>query len=104
MVPLSRLYTGKSSGAVTERELQMAESVRSEDAPAADPSSAAATRVTAARHATAVAFIGAGVVFASWVSRIPQVRSELKLTPADLGVVLLALAVGSLLALPAAAV
>jgi predicted MFS family arabinose efflux permease len=79
-------------------------SVRSEDAAAADPSSTASARVTAARHATAVAFVGAGVVFASWVSRIPQVRSELQLTAADLGVVLLALAVGSLLALPAVAV
>ena len=43
-------------------------------------------------------------MFASWVSRIPQIRSELQLTAADLGIVLLALAVGSLLALPAAAV
>ena len=82
----------------------MIESVRSEDAAAADPSSTASARVTAARHATAVAFVGSGVVFASWVSRIPQVRSELQLTAADLGIVLLALAVGSLLALPAAAV
>ena len=80
------------------------ESVRSEDAAAAHPSSAASARVTAARHATAVAFVGSGVVFASWVSRIPQIRSELQLTAADLGIVLLALAVGSLLALPAAAV
>ena len=66
--------------------------------------STTAAQVTAARHATAVAFVGAGVVFASWVSRIPQVRAELQLSAADLGVVLLALAVGSLLALPAAAV
>ena len=61
-------------------------------------------RVTAARRATAVAFFGSGVVFASWVSRIPQIRGELQLSAADLGLVLLALAVGSLLALPAAAV
>ena len=45
-----------------------------------------------------------GVVFASWVCRIPQIRTALQLSAADLGVVLLALAVGSLLALPAAAV
>ena len=38
------------------------------------------------------------------MSRIPQVRSELQLTAADLGLVLLALAAGSLLALPAASV
>lgn len=61
-------------------------------------------RVTAARHATAVAFVGTGVVFAAWVSRLPQIRGELRLSAADLGIVLLALAVGSLLALPAAAV
>ncbi len=82
----------------------MVESVRSGDAAAVVPSSTTSARVTAARHATAVAFVGSGVVFASWVSRIPQVRHELQLTAADLGVVLLALAVGSLLALPAAAV
>ena len=82
----------------------MVESIRSEDAAGADPLSAASARVTAARRSTAVAFVGAGVIFASWVSRIPQVRSELQLTAADLGLVLLALAVGSLLALPAASV
>ena len=82
----------------------MIESVRSEDAAAADPSSAASARLTAARRATAVAFVGTGVVFASWVSRLPQIRGELQLSAADLGIVLLALAVGSLLALPAAAV
>ena len=82
----------------------MVESVRSKDAAAAHPSSTASAHVTAARHATAVAFIGSGVFFASWVSRIPQIRAELQLTAADLGIVLLALAVGSLLALPAAAV
>lgn len=36
------------------------------------------------------------------MSRIPQIRSALTLSAADLGFVLLALAVGSLLALPAA--
>ena len=81
----------------------MVESVRSED-PAQRSSLAEAPRVTAARHATAVAFLGTGVVFASWISRLPQIRSELSLSAADLGLVLLALAVGSLLALPAAAV
>ncbi|GGM19306.1 MFS transporter [Nakamurella endophytica] len=63
-----------------------------------------APQVARARRATAVAFVGSGAAFAGWVSRIPQVRSELGLSAADLGLVLLALAVGSLLALPAAAV
>ena len=47
-------------------------------------------------------FIGSGFGFASWASRIPQVRAELGLTPGELGLVLLAIAVGSLLALPSA--
>ena len=74
------------------------------DAPAAAPTGRESERVTAARRATAVAFLGTGFVFASWVSRLPQIRTELQLSVADLGFVLLALAVGSLLALPAVAV
>src|SRR5258705_10291852 len=56
--------------------------------------------VRAATMATYAAFIGAGFVFASWASRIPQVRDRLHLDPAALGLVLLAIAAGSLLALP----
>jgi MFS family permease len=58
------------------------------------------SRVRAATRATYLAFIAAGVAFASWASRIPQVRDALALTPASLGLVLLASAVGSLIALP----
>ena len=47
-------------------------------------------------------FTGAGLISASWFARIPQVRRELDLTPASLGLVLLAIAVGSLIALPSA--
>ncbi|SDI79975.1 Predicted arabinose efflux permease, MFS family [Frankineae bacterium MT45] len=57
-------------------------------------------RVAAASRATYAAFIGAGFAFASWASRIPQVRNRLHLTPADLGLVLLSLAVGAVIALP----
>jgi predicted MFS family arabinose efflux permease len=78
--------------------------VSTHEAPAALPAGGASVPVAAARRSTAVAFLGSGVVFASWVGRIPQIRSALQLSAADLGVVLLALAVGSLLALPAAAV
>ncbi|GIG00429.1 MFS transporter [Catellatospora citrea] len=56
--------------------------------------------VRSATKATYVAFIGSGFAFASWASRIPQVRDHLALDPATLGLVLLALAAGSLLALP----
>ncbi|MEV4282960.1 MFS transporter [Actinoplanes xinjiangensis] len=56
--------------------------------------------VRAATTATYVAFIGSGFAFASWAARIPQVRDQLSLDPAALGLILLAIAAGSLLALP----
>jgi MFS family permease len=56
--------------------------------------------VRAGVRGTYVAFIGSGFAFASWASRIPQVRDHLKLSPAELGLVLLCIAAGSLLALP----
>ncbi len=57
-------------------------------------------QVQAAVKATYGAFMGTGFAFASWASRIPQVRDGLHLSPADLGLVLLAIAAGSVLALP----
>jgi fucose permease len=59
-----------------------------------------ARQVRTATRATYAAFIGAGFAFASWASRIPQVRSRLDLDPSALGLVLLALAAGSVIALP----
>jgi predicted MFS family arabinose efflux permease len=59
-------------------------------------------RAVAAARATSVAFIGSGFAFASWAARIPQVRDRLELSPAQLGLVLLAVASGSLIALPLA--
>src|SRR5919112_1649540 len=53
----------------------------------------------AATRATYVAFIGAGFAFASWAARIPQVRDRLHLSSADVGLVLLSLAAGSIVAL-----
>ncbi len=67
--------------------------------PSADPSTASPA-VRSALVAVFAAFIGAGFVGASFASRIPQVRDRLQLTPSQLGLVLLALAAGSLLALP----
>lgn len=63
----------------------------------APPTSAAVRAATAATYA---AFIGSGFAFASWAARIPQVRDRLDLDPSALGLVLLAIAAGSLLALP----
>jgi len=58
------------------------------------------TAVRAATTATYAAFFGSGFAFAGWASRIPQVRDRLDLSPAALGLVLLAIAAGSLVALP----
>lgn len=57
-------------------------------------------RVRAATRATYVAFIGTGFAFASWAARIPQVRDRLHLQPSELGLMLLAIAVGSVLSMP----
>jgi predicted MFS family arabinose efflux permease len=69
-------------------------------APAALPE----VRVSAATRATYAAFIASGFAFANWAARIPQVRDQLRLSPADLGLVLLAIAAGSLVALPLAGI
>ncbi|MGY1616044.1 MFS transporter [Geodermatophilus sp. SYSU D00691] len=61
-----------------------------------------ATRVRAAMLATYAAFIGSGFAFANWAARIPQVRDSLELSSAELGLVLLAIAAGSVVALPVA--
>lgn len=53
-------------------------------------------------RSTYTVFTGCGLAFASWASRIPQVRDHLGLSPAELGLVLLAIAAGSLVALPLA--
>jgi predicted MFS family arabinose efflux permease len=66
----------------------------------ADERTPAGTAVRAAVRATSVAFIGSGFAFASWAARIPQLRDQLGLDAATLGLVLLSVAAGSVLALP----
>ncbi len=56
--------------------------------------------VRRARNAVYAVFIGAGFAFASWASRIPQVRGALQVTPGVLGLILLCIAVGSAIATP----
>jgi fucose permease len=58
--------------------------------------------VRRAVRATYITFVGSGFAFANWAARIPQVRDRLHLSPSELGLVLLAIAVGSVLALPLA--
>lgn len=56
--------------------------------------------LTSARNAVGLTFFLNGLVFASWVSRIPEARSSFELTNGQLGLLLLAIAAGSVVALP----
>ena len=58
--------------------------------------------VTRARLAVATVFFVNGAVLATWVPHIPAVKARHGLTDGGLGFVLLAMAVGSVLALPLA--
>nr|WP_198423479.1 MFS transporter [Microlunatus antarcticus] len=58
--------------------------------------------IQAGVRATYAAFIATGFAFASWASEIPQVRDRLELSSAQLGLVLLAIAAGSVISLPLA--
>ncbi|GAA4970589.1 MFS transporter [Kineococcus glutinatus] len=55
-----------------------------------------------ARTAVYAAFILNGFAFASWVSRIPATRAELDLSSSALGLLLLALSAGAVIAMPLA--
>ena len=54
----------------------------------------------AARNAVAWVFALNGLLFASWISRIPEARSALELNNGQLGLLLLAIAAGSLVSMP----
>jgi MFS family permease len=56
--------------------------------------------VREATAATFAAFGVSGLAFASWAARIPQIRDELRLDPATLGLVLLSVSAGCVAALP----
>jgi fucose permease len=55
-----------------------------------------------ATGAVSAVFILSGFAFASWASRIPQIRDALGLSPRALGLVLLAIAAGSVTSMPLA--
>ena len=55
------------------------------------------------RIAISIFFFVAGLTFASWASRIPDIKNQLGLSDAGLGAVLFALPVGQLLSLPLSA-
>jgi MFS family permease len=52
--------------------------------------------------ATYAAFVASGVGLTTWLARIPQIRDRLHLDPSALGLVLLAVSAGAVLALPLA--
>ena len=56
--------------------------------------------VIGVRDAVGVAFVVSGLLFASQASRLPDIRSSLGLTNTGLGLLLLAISAGSLVALP----
>ena len=70
-----------------------------DDEPAA-PAPVEDVPVRHAKNAVYAVFVSAGFIYASWASRIPQVRAELQVGPGVLGLVLLCGAVGSSLGTP----
>ena len=59
-------------------------------------------RVARARNADLVVFAVNGFALASWMSRIPDIKQSLGLTPGSLSLLLLAISAGSLIGLPLA--
>ena len=58
------------------------------------------TPLLAARNAVGATFFLNGLLFATWVSRIPEARDSLRLDNGALGLLLLAIAAGSMAAMP----
>jgi MFS family permease len=58
------------------------------------------TTTERAKVAVAAVFVLNGLAFASWMSRIPAIRDGLDLTPASIGLLLLCLSAGTVVALP----
>jgi len=54
-----------------------------------------------AKVAVAVVFVLNGFAFASWLARVPAIRAGLELTPGEVGLLLLCLSLGTVIALPA---
>ncbi|MEO7242124.1 MAG: MFS transporter [Variovorax sp.] len=64
------------------------------------PLSISPRQARAARFATSAIFFANGVVIATWVVRVPSVRDALGLSTVEVGLALLGMAVGSLIAMP----
>ncbi|GAB2464967.1 MFS transporter [Jatrophihabitans fulvus] len=59
-------------------------------------------RTLRARNGTLLVFGTNGFAFASWMSRVPDVKSDLELSPGRLSILLLSISMGAVLGLPAA--
>ncbi|MFQ4148219.1 MFS transporter [Arthrobacter sp. LAPM80] len=59
------------------------------------------SQVTAWRNGVVTAYAGSGLVFATWVSRIPAIRDDLGLTPGQVGLMLLCMSLGSFVSVAA---
>lgn len=62
--------------------------------------SAKSSYLNRVRWATALFFFGMGFCFATWASRIPDIKLALRLSEAELGTLLFALPIGQLVAMP----
>ncbi|WP_449373889.1 MFS transporter [Arthrobacter psychrolactophilus] len=58
-------------------------------------------QVNAWRNGVVTAYAGSGLVFATWVSRIPAIRDDLELTPGQIGFMLLCMSLGSFISVAA---
>jgi MFS family permease len=68
--------------------------------PAVVPTVPTAPEAAAGARATYAVFAGLGIAGSTWSSRLPQVRTQLHLDPASLGLLLLTIAVGGVIVLP----
>ncbi|WP_341716110.1 MFS transporter [Micromonospora sp. FIMYZ51] len=72
-------------------------------APATPPPGSGPSRaVLSARNGVAVVFALNGLAVATWFSRVPAIRDELGLSPGRLGLLLLAMSAGAIVAMPTA--
>lgn len=69
-------------------------------ASAAVPAAPTAREVTTGARATYAVFAGLGLAGSTWSSRLPEVRTQLNLDSASLGLLLLTIAVGGVIVLP----
>ncbi|PZG08907.1 MFS transporter [Micromonospora craterilacus] len=66
------------------------------------PSPGPSRAVLAARNGVAVVFALNGLAVATWFSRVPAIRDGLDLSPGRLGLLLLAMSIGAIVAMPTA--